>query len=213
MLHKIPLEIGNMFIIYCSNSLWFWDYYFALFQSIAMPSQRTPCFQESSKQCFCFCPRLPCILAPQKCFLFGGGFDVSINCIYVGLNPCSPVGISLRHFTVLISLFHRQGTGWRALCLSPALASLLVWGFGAAGFSGIGVWVKHTPKLQNLAVLLQLNYLKELPPCTLFFLRITNPNEEHASFILPKASGTKYNFDWFECTTLSVLNWGNAVLL
>lgn len=128
MLHKKPLEIGNMFIIYCSNTLWFWDYYFALFQSITMPSQRTPCFQESSKQCCYFCPRLPCILAPQKCFLFSGGFDISINYIYVGLNPCSSVGISLRHFTVLISLFHRQGSGWRTSCLLPALVSLLVWG-------------------------------------------------------------------------------------
>lgn len=93
-----------------------------------MPSQRTPCFQESSKQCCYFCPRLPCILAPQKCFLFSGGFDISINYIYVGLNPCSSVGISLRHFTVLISLFHRQGSGWRTSCLLPALVSLLVWG-------------------------------------------------------------------------------------
>lgn len=76
-------------------------------KSIAVPSQRMPCFQESSKQCYYFCPRLPCILAPQKSFFFNGGFVVSINCIYVGLNPCLHARISLRPFTVLISLFHR----------------------------------------------------------------------------------------------------------
>lgn len=92
-------------------------------KSMAMPSQRMPCFQESSKQCCYFCPRLP-----QKSFLFSGGFDVLINSIYVGLNPCLPVGISLWHFTVLSSLFHRQGSSWRILCLLPDLVSLLIWG-------------------------------------------------------------------------------------
>lgn len=37
-------------------------------KSIAMPSQRTPGFQESSKQCCYFSPRLPRILAPQRVF-------------------------------------------------------------------------------------------------------------------------------------------------
>lgn len=104
-------------------------------KSTAIPSQRTSCFQESSKQCCYFCPRLPCILAPQKSFPFSGGFDVSINCIYVGLSPCLPVEISLRHFIVLI--FHRQGTSWKILYLLPDLVSLLVWGFWAGGLSGL----------------------------------------------------------------------------
>lgn len=175
-------------------------------KSIAMPSQRMPSFQENSKQCCSFCPRLPCILAPQKSFSFSGGFDVSINCIYVGLNLCLHVGISLRHFTVLISLFHRQGTSWRILCLLPdrfpsglgdlgqqvSLAYDCEWSIYPDYRTWLCFYSSVTWKSYNsmqLCVCLGFG---------VFFLRITNQNEGHVSLILPKAGGTKYNFNWFQ---------------
>lgn len=42
--------------------------------------------------------------------------------------------------------------------------------------------------------------------CLFVCLRITNPKEGHVSSILPKADWTKYHFNWFELTTLTVLN-------
>lgn len=109
-----------------------------------------------------------------------------------------------------------------SLCWSPCFtgegsareycASYLIWfpfwfgEFGAGGLSGIWMWMKHTPRLLNLAVLLQISYLKELQFCAVvglffgFFLRITNQNEGHVSLILPKAGRTKYIFNWFELT-------------
>lgn len=56
---------------------------------------------------------------------------------------------------------------------------LLSWSGFTSGLGGLGhhvslayeirLWIEHTPRLQNLTMLLQLSYLKELLQCSCFF--------------------------------------------